>query len=49
MSALKNNWFVKPFEMFVDMYGLPSYQDMDPTPYVAATYILLFGIMFRSK
>lgn len=43
---LKNNWFVKPFEMFVDMYGLPSYQDMDPTPYVAVTYILLFGIMF---
>lgn len=43
---LKNSWFVKPFEMFVDMYGLPSYEDMDPTPYVAATYILLFGIMF---
>ena len=43
---LRNNWLVKPFEMFVEMYGLPSYQDMDPTPYVAATYILLFGIMF---
>ncbi len=43
---LKNNWLVRPFEMFVDMYGLPSYQDLDPTPYVAATYILLFGIMF---
>lgn len=43
---LKNNWFVKPFEMFVDMYGRPSYTDIDPTPYVAATYILLFGIMF---
>lgn len=43
---LKNNWFVKPFEMFVDMYGRPSYTDIDPTPYVAITYILLFGIMF---
>lgn len=43
---LKNNWFVKPFEMFVEMYGRPSYTDVDPTPYVAATYILLFGIMF---
>ncbi len=43
---LKNLAFVKPFEMFVDMYGLPSYQDLDPTPYVAFTYILLFGIMF---
>ena len=43
---LKNNWFVRPFEMFVEMYGRPSYTDIDPTPYVAATYILLFGIMF---
>ncbi len=43
---LKNLVFVKPFEMFVDMYGLPSYEDLDPTPYVAFTYILLFGIMF---
>ena len=43
---LKNLAFVKPFEMFVDMYGLPSYEDLDPTPYVAFTYILLFGIMF---
>ena len=32
--------------MFVEMYGLPSYQDVDPTPYVAFTYCLLFGIMF---
>ena len=43
---LKNNWFVRPFEMFVDMYGLPSYKGIDPTPYVAITYMLLFGIMF---
>ncbi len=43
---LRNLAFVKPFEMFVDMYGLPSYQDLDPTPYVAFSYILLFGIMF---
>mgnify|MGYP006922442387 CR=1 FL=1 len=34
---LKNLAFVKPFEMFVDMYGLPSYQELDPTPYVAFT------------
>jgi V/A-type H+-transporting ATPase subunit I len=28
------------------MYGLPSYDEIDPTPLVAITYILLFGIMF---
>ena len=43
---LKNNRFTKSFEMFVTMYGLPSYKDIDPTPYVAITYTLLFGIMF---
>lgn len=45
-TKLRNNWFSKPFEMFVEMYGLPSYNDIDPTPFVAITYCLLFGIMF---
>lgn len=43
---LKNNWFIRPFEMFVKMYGLPSYNTFDPTPYVAVTYMILFGLMF---
>ena len=43
---LKNNFIVRTFEMFVKMYGLPSYSDFDPTPYVAFTYMLMFGIMF---
>lgn len=43
---LKNSWFTRPFEMFVDMYGMPSYGEFDPTPFVAITYIILFGIMF---
>lgn len=43
---LRNNWFVRPFEMFVHMYGAPSYNDIDPTPFLAWTYTLLFGIMF---
>lgn len=45
-TKLKNNWFVRPFEMFVEMYGMPCYEDFDPTPFVALTYCLLFGIMF---
>lgn len=43
---LRNNWFVRPFEMFVNMYGSPSYNDIDPSPFVAYTYCLLFGMMF---
>lgn len=43
---LKTNRFSKPFSMFVEMYGLPSYNGFNPTTLVAVTYTLLFGIMF---
>lgn len=43
---LNNNSFSKPFSMFVEMYGLPSYNGFNPTMLVAVTYTLLFGIMF---
>lgn len=43
---LRNNVIFRPFEMFVKMYGLPAYSGFDPTPYVAVTYCLMFGIMF---
>jgi len=45
-TKLKNGWFSHPFGMFVEMYGVPKYEDIDPTPFVAFTYTLLFGIMF---
>lgn len=45
-TKLKNNWFSKPFEMIVSMYGLPAYSEIDPTPLVAVTFCLAFGIMF---
>ncbi|MGB4985297.1 MAG: V-type ATPase 116kDa subunit family protein [Erysipelotrichaceae bacterium] len=45
-TKLKNRWFAKPFEMFVDMYGTPHYFDFDPTTFVGVTYCLLFGMMF---
>jgi len=45
-TKLKNGWFSRPFSMFVEMYGVPAYGEVDPTPFVAITYSLLFGIMF---
>lgn len=45
-TRLKNPKLLKPFEMFVEMYGLPAYNEMDPTLFVALTYTLMFGIMF---
>lgn len=45
-TLLKNNWFTKPFELFVEMYGVPAYGELDPTSFLAISYTLLFGIMF---
>lgn len=45
-TKLKNGWFSRPFSMFVEMYGLPNYGGIDPTPFLALSYALLFGIMF---
>lgn len=43
---LRNAGVFRPFEFFVDMYGLPRYNEVDPTAFVAITYTILFGIMF---
>ncbi len=45
-TKLKNFKLFKPFEMFIKMYGLPSYNEVDPTSFVAITYSVIFGIMF---
>lgn len=45
-TRLKNPAIFKPFEMFVEMYGLPAYHELDPTIFIALTYTLMFGIMF---
>jgi len=41
------NWKIfRPFEMFVKTYGLPGYSDVDPTPFVGISFLLMFGMMF---
>lgn len=45
-TKLKNPKLFKPFEMYIKMYGLPAYNEMDPTWFVALTYSFIFGAMF---
>lgn len=45
-TKLRNSNFFKPFELLVNMYGVPSYTEKDPTPLFAVTYMLLYGAMF---
>lgn len=43
---LKHGKLVKSFEGMIFSYGAPKYGTIDPTPFVAAFFTLLFGIMF---
>ena len=45
-TKLKNRGIFKPFEWFVEMYGLPNYREMDPTKFMMLSYALFFGLMF---
>ncbi len=45
-TKLKNGFFAKVFSPFLEMYGTPSYNEIDPTFFMAFTYCLFFGIMF---
>ncbi len=40
---LKNNWFVRQFEVLTDMYGRPGYDGFDPTPFISVFFLLFFA------
>lgn len=45
-TKLKNIKLFKPFEYLVKMYGIPSYNEIDPTSFFSISYMFLFGAMF---
>lgn len=45
-TKLRHSKLLKPFELFLEMYGLPSYNEIDPTPLLALSYMVFFGFMF---
>ncbi len=40
------NRLLAPFAMLVNQYGIPAYDEVDPTPLFAVTFLLMFGSMF---
>lgn len=44
--ALKNPPLIEGFQSLVTMYGQPGYTELDPTPILALTFPLVFGLMF---
>jgi V/A-type H+-transporting ATPase subunit I len=45
-TMVSHNRFVRPFEEITKLYGLPHYDELDPTPIIAITFPLIFGLMF---
>jgi len=43
---LKNPKFLAPFQMLVQGYAIPQYGTVDPTPFSAFAYLIMFGLMF---
>ena len=41
---LKNNSFARNFEVFTGMYGLPAYNEFDPTPFLSIFFLLFFAM-----
>ncbi|MEG2118724.1 MAG: V-type ATPase 116kDa subunit family protein, partial [Pseudoflavonifractor sp.] len=45
-TKLKGSFLGRAFAPFMEMYGLPAYNELDPSLFMAITYCLFFGIMF---
>ncbi len=43
---LQHTRVFKPFELLVDAYGIPRYGTIDPTIFVAISFLIMFGAMF---
>ncbi|MDO4679693.1 MAG: V-type ATP synthase subunit I [Aerococcus sp.] len=42
---LNNNAVVAPFESITTMYGYPTYDGLDPTPFLTPFYLVFWGMM----
>lgn len=45
-SAMRHPWFARPFALLVRNYGVPRYGEIDPTLLFAASFVVMFGMMF---
>lgn len=45
-TKLKSGLLSRIFRPFLELYGLPAYNETDPSAFMALSYCLFFGIMF---
>lgn len=44
--AVEDVPLLRPFQKLVDNYSVPEYGTINPTPFVAVSYLVMFGLMF---
>jgi V/A-type H+-transporting ATPase subunit I len=42
----RNPLLLRPFQTLVQMYGVPSYGEIQPTAFFAVSFLVMFGLMF---
>ncbi len=45
-TQMEESTIRRPFQLLVKNFGLPGYNELDPTFFVGITFVLLFGFMF---
>ncbi|GEQ32949.1 V-type ATP synthase subunit I [Marinilactibacillus psychrotolerans] len=43
--VLHNNSLIKPFELITEMFSLPKYNEVDPTPLMFPFFLIFFGMI----
>lgn len=43
-TVLRNPRWSRPFEVLTELYGMPNYRELDPTPLMGLFFLLFFGI-----
>jgi V/A-type H+-transporting ATPase subunit I len=44
--AIRLPRWLRPLDLLINMFGLPDYFSIDPTPYLAVVFLVFFGICF---
>lgn len=42
----RNPLVLRPFQKLIEIYGTPSYEEVEPTAFFAISFLLMFGLMF---
>jgi len=45
-TLMRQHRFLRPFQVLVSGYGFPRYTEVEPTLFVALSFVVMFGMMF---